>query len=520
MMTPNMQKIAAGIDLNRPGAVEALEALTKNLEATEADYKLVADTYPVEVWEGFRPVSESDHHAALSKLRATIKSAARATVAVRSGAEVRSGSPARISWGNSNLDWISGGGAPRGRMTEVKGSPSFGKTYAMLQLAAQTLAAHGKVLWVALEPFDADWARTCGVPVHYPEEDAPAGSAQAAYNAEHPEGLGFDLIIGRTGNEVLQLVCNAIAINAWDAIIVDSISTAVSRTHLENKVVGDPSPGGEAGMVNQFCARAQTEWNGVESFVGRAISKHVVCKSCGQVFGAKGDHETCDELSTTADLQWKMAVAVEEKKAEEESRKPRKIKPPTGAAKKPKFEESVTYGLPPRSVLGVVNQLRAQGIGSSFPMAPDSAGGMGFHHGKALAIMFNGRVMLKSEIGGYSEVYGSIVQVTADKSKVGIPNRTGVVEFWTRTVPGLSVAGSFNLMTDLIGAKLTFGDTEKVFEGLAQRAGVVKQTGGWFTIGESKFNGVNALQKFLGENPTIVRAIQSDLAAWIARGAL
>ena len=519
-MTPNIQKIIGRIDINRPGAVEALEALNANTGSTDADYRLVADTYPVEVWGGFRPVSEVEHHSALSKLRATIKSAAKATVAIRTGAEVRYGSPARISYGNANLNWISGGGAPRGRTTEMKGAPSFGKTYAKLQLCAQTLAMFGKVLWVALEPFDSDWARTCGVPVHYPEEDAPPGSAQAAYNAEHPEGLGFDLLVGRTGNEVLQLVCNAIAINAWDVIIVDSISTAVSRTHLENKVVGDPSPGGEAGMVNQFCARAQTEFNGVESFVGRAIAKSVVCKSCGQVFGAKGDHEVCEEINTTADLQWKMAVAVEEKKAEEEKRKPRKIKPPPGAAKKPKFEESVTYGLPPRTALGVVNQLRAQGIGSSFPMAPDSSGGMGFHHGKSLAIMFSGRVMLKSEIGGYSEVYGSIVQATADKSKVGIPHRTGVVEYWTRTVPGLSIAGSFNLMTDLIGAKLTFGDTEKVFEGLAQRAGIVKQTGGWLSVGDAKFNGVNAFQKFLVENPMVVRGIQAELSEWIAKGAV
>lgn len=519
-MTPNQQKIASRIDLRQPGAAEALDALTRNEASTDADYKLVADTYPVQIWDGFKPVSETEHHNALSKLRATIKSAARATVAVRSGAEVRSGSPAKISWGNANLNWISAGGAPRARMTEVKGPPSFGKSYAMLKLAAEVLAAFGKVLWVAIEPFDADWARTCGVPVHYPEEDAPPGSAQAAYNAEHPEGLGFDLIVGRTGNEVLQLVCNAIAINAWDAIIVDSISPAVSRTHLENKVVGDPSPGGEAGMVNQFCARSQTEWNGVESFVGRVVSKSVVCKSCGQVFSAKGDHDTCEQLSATAENQWKMAVAAEEKKAEEEGRKPRKIKPPTGAAKKPKFEESAVYGLPPRSALGVVNQLRAQGIGSSFPMAPDSAGGMGFHHGKSLAIMFSGRVMLKSDSGSYSEVYGSIVQVTADKSKVGIPNRTGVMEFWTRTVSGLSVAGCFNLMTDLIGAKLTFGDQEKVFEGLAQRAGIVKQSGGWFQIGEEKMNGVNALQKFLGQNPAIVQAIQAELNDWINRGAV
>ena len=518
-MTPNIQKIVGKIDIRQPGAVEALEALNGNAASTEADYRLVADTYPIEVWPGFKPVSEVEHHSAVAKLRATIASAAKATVAIRTGAEVRYGSPARISYGNANMNWISAGGSPRGRTVELKGAPSFGKTYVALQLAAQVLAAFGKVLWVALEPFDADWARTCGVPVHYPEEDAPPGSAQAAYNAEHPEGLGFDLIVGRTGNQVLQLVCNAAAINAWDAIIVDSISTAVSRTHLENKVVGDPSPGGEAGMVNQFCARVQTEFNGVESFVGRAIAKSVVCRSCGQVFGAKGDHDSCEELSRSAELQWKTDLAVEEKKAAEESRKPRKMKPPAAGAKKPKFEESVTYGLPPRTTLNVVSQLRAQGIGSSFPMAPDSSGGMGFHHGKSLAIMFSGRVMLKSEIGGYSEVYGSIVQATADKSKVGIPHRTGVVEFWTRTVPGLSIAGSFNLMTDLIGAKLTFGDSEKVFEGLAQRAGIVKQSGGWLSIGEAKFNGVNAFQKFLVENPMVVRGIEAELSAWIAGGA-
>lgn len=509
-MDSEIQAILQKVDLNRPGAVEALEKAHAE-GAPLAAFKRIAEEFPIQFHRGVNPVTESEHAVALKRLRAMIKSPDKATVAIRSGAEVRFGAPARISFGNANLNWISNGGLPRARVIEVKGPPGYAKSFALLQAAAQVLALGGKVLWVAVEPFDANWARTCGVPVHFPPEEAVPGSMQGAYNLAHPEGLGFDVLVGRTGNEVLQQVVNAVGINAWDMIVVDSLNPATMANHLEKKVVGDYIQGGEAIMHNQFSARVQTEFNGVEAFVGRVIAKTVMCTSCGQVFGAQKDHERCEAQEQAAEQAYLEAVAAAEATAKETGKKAKVAKRPV--ARKPKFEESLTYGLAPRSAVGVVMQLRAVGIGSSTnqPLPPNSTGGLGFHHAKSLSLMFSGKTLLRTETAEGATVYGAIVEVTGDKSKVGPEQRRGVVELWTSTVPGVSVAGRYNKMTDLVGATVTFGETEKVFPGLAMRAGVIEYKSGYYYVGGQTFHGRNQFQKFLAENPTVLLAIEANL---------
>jgi hypothetical protein len=516
-MNTDIQAVIQKIDLRLPGAVEALEAAQRS-GAELAEFRRIADEFPLRFHGGVNPVTESAHAAAVQRLRAMVKSPDKATVAIRSGAEVRFGAPARLSFNNANMNWVSNGGLPRTRVTEIKGPPGYCKSAALLQAAAHCVALGGKVLWVAVEPFDADWARTNGVPVHYAPEEAPPGSEEEAFNLAHPEGLGFDVLVGRTGNELLQQVVNAVGINAWDMVAVDSLNPATMAKHLETKTVGDYIQGGEAIMHNQFSARVQTEFNGVEAFVGRAVAKHVICKSCGQVFGAQKDHDVCETQEAEAEATWAAAVAAEEAKAKETGKKAKVLKRP--ATRKPKFEESVTYGLAPRTAVPVVMQLRAVGIGSNShqPLPPNSAGGLGFHHAKSLSLMFSGKTLLRVDTKEGTTVYGCIVEVTGDKSKVGPEQRRGVVEFWTSTVPGVSEAGRYNKMTDLVGATVTFGDNEKVFPGLALRAGLIQQSGAWFEVGGHKFQGRNQLQKFLGENPSVLRALDIDMDRFVMGG--
>ena len=464
-----IRDLLSKVDVTRLGAVEAIAAAR-----TVADHEKVAADYPLEFSDGFRRVGGPKFEAAMARLRKSV-GGDKALLAIRSGADVRYGTIGRVPWGCANLDYVSCGGAPRGRITQVKGAPSHGKTFACLKLCAEALRRGGRVMWIALEPFDADWARRCGVPVLFSGELTPE---QEAYNKHHPEGEGFALVVGEAGNLVLQAAVNAVALNVFDVLVVDSIAVAVSRTHLENKVVGDPVPGGEAGMINQFVARLQTALNGVESQVGRVLQKTYVCTTCGAAYGAKKDHERCEDGS------------------------------------KPKFEESTDVGEVPRTAVVIVNQLRAKGIGSTTPQAPDAAGGFGLLHGKSLDIQFRGATRLVTPDG---TTFGLVAQVQSDKSKVGPPEREGVVELWVADVPAYSVAGNYNLMTDLVGRTVNFGSgNSKAFAGLAVAAGVIQQRGSWYYLDEqTKFQGSDQLQVFLAANPAVASAVRVKLDAWI-----
>lgn len=466
------------IDMSSAEARSKVDAL-HDAQAPIEEFEILAEEFPAGFADGFRPVSSSRHNQAIAMLRKQMGTD-KAQLAIRSGAEVEAYRTSRISWGNANLDEVTGG-LVRGRIIQVKGAPSHGKTFACLQAAAEVLRRRGKVLWVALEPFDPTWARRNGVPVHYPHPNP--GSEEEAYNLAHPNGEGFNLVVGKTGNEVLQTVCNAIELNAWDLIIVDSISVAIAKVHLENKEVGDSSPGGEAFMINQFVARAQTAWNAVESGVGKVLNRTYVCTSCGESFGAKKDHEKCVSLEKG----------------------------------KPKFQENDEIGEPPRSVVIVVNQLRAQGIGATMPVAPDAAGGMGLQHGKSADVLFQGAVQLKAMVKGEEVVFGIVSTIRCPKNKMAVPHKEGVVELWVRDLEGYSVAGQYNLMTDLVGRTVSFGkDNKKVFPGLAVSKGIIRQAGAWFYLGDGedaqKFQGLDALQTYLAENPAVLRALRAELS--------
>lgn len=466
------------IDMSNAEARSRVDAL-HDAQAPVEEYELLVEEYPAGFADGFKPVSSSRHNQAIAMLRKQMGTD-KAQLAIRSGSEVEAYRTSRISWGNANLDEATGG-LVRGRLIQVKGAPSHGKTFACLQAAAETLRRRGRVLWIALEPFDSAWARKCGVPVHF--FDPAPGSEEEQYNLAHPNGEGFNLVVGKTGNEVLQTVCNAIELNAWDLIIVDSISVAIARVHLENKEVGDSSPGGEAFMINQFVARAQTAWNAVESGVGKVLNRTYACTSCGETFGAKKDHEKCPSLEKG----------------------------------KPKFQENDEVGEPPRSVVIVVNQLRAQGIGSTMPVAPDAGGGMGLAHGKSADVLFQGAVQLKAMVKGDEVVFGIVSTIRCPKNKMGVPHKEGVVELWVRDLDGYSVAGQYNLMTDLVGRTVSFGkDNKKTFPGLAVFKGLIRQSGAWFYLGEGedaqKFQGLDALQTYLAENPAVLRALRAELS--------
>jgi protein RecA len=72
----------------------------------------------------------------------------------------------RIPTGLLSIDRLLGGGIPKGRMTELFGKESSGKTLLLQAAIAETLRQGGNALLVDTEhTFDPVWAETCGVDV-------------------------------------------------------------------------------------------------------------------------------------------------------------------------------------------------------------------------------------------------------------------------------------------------------------------------------------------------------------------
>jgi recombination protein RecA len=71
----------------------------------------------------------------------------------------------RISTGSLAVDIETGGGWAQGRIQEIYGNPSSGKTFLVLTTVAQAQKdfPNAIIAWVKFEPFDIDWARIVGV---------------------------------------------------------------------------------------------------------------------------------------------------------------------------------------------------------------------------------------------------------------------------------------------------------------------------------------------------------------------
>jgi recombination protein RecA len=120
------------------------------------------------------------------------------------------------------------GGLPKGRIIEIWGPESSGKTLFCLHAMAQEQKAGGRAAFIDAEhAFDADWAKKIGV-----DTDALVFS--------QPDS-------GEDAFEVLETLVNS---GAVDIIIVDSVAALVPRKELEGDF-GDATMGVQARMMSQ-----------------------------------------------------------------------------------------------------------------------------------------------------------------------------------------------------------------------------------------------------------------------------
>lgn len=134
-----------------------------------------------------------------------------------------------ISTGSFSLDLALGvGGLPRGRVTEIFGPESSGKTTLTLHVIANAQKNGGIAAFIDAEhAMDPLYAKKIGVNID-------------------------DLLVSQpsSGEEALTIAETLIRSNAMDVVVVDSVAALVPRAEIEGEM-GDPQMGLQARLMSQ-----------------------------------------------------------------------------------------------------------------------------------------------------------------------------------------------------------------------------------------------------------------------------
>jgi recombination protein RecA len=136
---------------------------------------------------------------------------------------------ASISTGSISIDYALGiGGLPRGRVTEIYGPESSGKTTLALQVIAEAQKAGGMAAFV---------------------------DAEHALDAQYAQKLGVDLenlLVSQpdNGEQALEIVEVLIRSNSVDVVVVDSVAALVPKAEIEGEM-GEAQMGLQARLMSQ-----------------------------------------------------------------------------------------------------------------------------------------------------------------------------------------------------------------------------------------------------------------------------
>jgi len=134
-----------------------------------------------------------------------------------------------ISTGCLSLDLALGGfGVPQGRIVEIYGPESSGKTTLTLHIVAQAQKADGVAAFIDAEhAFDPSWAKKLGVDLETLLVSQPS-----------------------SGEEAMQITEMLVKSNAVDIIVVDSVAALVPEKELKGEI-GDSFVGLQARLMSQ-----------------------------------------------------------------------------------------------------------------------------------------------------------------------------------------------------------------------------------------------------------------------------
>ena len=136
---------------------------------------------------------------------------------------------ATIPTGSLELDYALGvGGIPRGRVVEIFGPESSGKTTLALHIIAEAQKRGGAAAFVDAEhALDANYSKTLGVNID-------------------------DLLISQpdTGEQALEITEVLVRSGAVDVVVIDSVAALVPRAEIDGEM-GDSLPGLQARLMSQ-----------------------------------------------------------------------------------------------------------------------------------------------------------------------------------------------------------------------------------------------------------------------------
>ena len=134
-----------------------------------------------------------------------------------------------IPTGSISLDIALGvGGIPRGRVTEIFGPESTGKSTLAQHIIAEAQKMGGTAAYIDVEhALDPTYAAACGIKVD-------------------------DLLVSQpdTGEQALEITEALVRSNAVDVIVIDSVAALVPRAEIEGEM-GDSLPGLQARLMSQ-----------------------------------------------------------------------------------------------------------------------------------------------------------------------------------------------------------------------------------------------------------------------------
>lgn len=134
-----------------------------------------------------------------------------------------------IPTGSLAIDMALGiGGIPRGRVSEIYGPESSGKTTLALQVIAEAQKLGGVAAFIDVEhALDPNYARNLGVKID-------------------------DLFVSQpdTGEQGLEIVEMLVRSNAVDVVVVDSVAAMVPKAEIEGEM-GDSHVGLQARLMSQ-----------------------------------------------------------------------------------------------------------------------------------------------------------------------------------------------------------------------------------------------------------------------------
>ncbi|WP_416967463.1 recombinase RecA [Streptomyces sp. 4F14] len=166
-----------------------------------------------------------------------------------------------ISTGSTALDVALGvGGIPRGRVVEVYGPESSGKTTLTLHAVANAQRAGGQVAFVDAEhALDPEYARKLGVDVD-------------------------NLILSQpdNGEQALEIVDMLVRSGALDLIVIDSVAALVPRAEIEGEM-GDSHVGLQARLMSQALRKITSALNQSKT---TAIFINQLREKIGVMFGS------------------------------------------------------------------------------------------------------------------------------------------------------------------------------------------------------------------------------------------